>query len=306
MRKAAFAVIAMILVLVFGTMTSYGTIDDSKAYGYTVTVYSGEQGHFGGSKSNTVKTIECAAGDPVTIDLDALGFKLDNDEYYPRGLRQAGHDNDEMIQSPMTIPTVDEDMSFEVAYGIKGGMVAYKVNYVDKDSGKKLCESDTYYGMKGDKPVVSYKYIDDYQLQAYKLGKTLSADESQNVFDFKYVSTKGGNTNQNTNNQNGNNNQNTNNRNNANNAQNGNAANNAQNANGPATANANDGNDGNATANQGPADYVDLDNGDVPLAGADEQEASGKSRLPIFIGAGAGALILIALIAFLLRRRQMS
>ena len=42
MRKAAFAVIAMILVLVFGTMTSYGTIDDSKAYGYTVTVYSGE------------------------------------------------------------------------------------------------------------------------------------------------------------------------------------------------------------------------------------------------------------------------
>ena len=54
MRKAAFAVIAMILVLVFGTMTSYGTIDDSKAYGYTVTVYSGEQGHFGGSKSITI------------------------------------------------------------------------------------------------------------------------------------------------------------------------------------------------------------------------------------------------------------
>ena len=89
MRKAAFAVIAMILVLVFGTMTSYGTID-SEPYGYTVTVYSGEQGHFGDSKSNTVKTIKCTSRDAVTIDLDALGFELDNDEYYPRGLRQAG------------------------------------------------------------------------------------------------------------------------------------------------------------------------------------------------------------------------
>ena len=155
MRKAAFAVIAMILVLVFGTMTSYGEIDGSKAYGYTITVYSGEQGHFSGGK--TEATIKCDPGESVVIDLDDMGFKMDNDEYYPRGLRQAGHDNDEMKQSPLTIPSVDEDMSFEVAYGIKGGMVSYKVNYVEKGSGKTLRKSDTYYGMKGDKPVVSYK-----------------------------------------------------------------------------------------------------------------------------------------------------
>ena len=127
----------MILVLVFGTMTSYGMIDDSKAYGYTVTVYSGDQGHFGSSKSNTVKTIKCEPGESVTLDLEELGFKLDNDEYYPRGFRQAGHDNDEMLQSPLTIPSVDEDMAFEVAYGIAGGMVAYKVNYVEKVPGRR-------------------------------------------------------------------------------------------------------------------------------------------------------------------------
>ena len=305
MRKTAFAVIAMILVLVFGTMTSYGKIDDSKAYGYTVTVYSGEQGHFSGGKTEV--TINCEPGKTVVIDLDALGFKMDNDEYYPRGLRQAGHDNDEMLQSPMTLPSVDEDMSFEVAYGIKGGMVSYVVNYVEKNSGKTLRHSDTYYGMKGDKPVVSYKYIENYQPQAYKLGKTLSADESQNVFDFKYVANKNNGTddqNNNGQNNNGNNDQN-------NNGQNGqnaagqNAGANAQNAgDGQAVADADAGND-NAAVNNGPADYMDLDEGDVPLA-TPEDENSGIGKLPLLAGIAAGLLIVIGLIAFALRRRRAS
>ena len=77
-------------------------------------------------------------------------------------------------------------MDYVVAYGIKGDMVAYTVNYQDAN-GKTLADSQTFYGNAGDKPVVAYKYIENYIPQALALTKTLSDNESKNVFTFTYT-----------------------------------------------------------------------------------------------------------------------
>ena len=72
-----------------------------------------------------------------------------------------------------------------VAYGIRGDMVAYTVNYQDAD-GNELAPSQQFYGNVGDKPVVAYRYIDGYIPQAAALTKTLSSNEAENVFTFVY------------------------------------------------------------------------------------------------------------------------
>ena len=65
-------------------------------------------------------------------------------------------------------------------------MVAYTVNYQDT-SGKSLAESQTFYGNVGDKPVVAYRYVENYIPDALALTKTLSDNESENVFTFTYT-----------------------------------------------------------------------------------------------------------------------
>ncbi len=65
-------------------------------------------------------------------------------------------------------------------------MVAYTVHYQDA-SGKSLAESQTFYGNVGDKPVVAYRYIENYIPDALALTKTLSDNESENVFTFTYA-----------------------------------------------------------------------------------------------------------------------
>ncbi len=313
-RTMRIAAIALSLVLAFGTVCSFGTVDKSKGYGYTVTFYAGLQGHFGSNTSNKTITKKCDAGEEITISLADLDFHIDNNEYYAKGLRQTGHDNDEYKDINSKTITVDEDMAFEVAYGIKGGMVKYVVEYVSAKDGSELHESDTYYGMIGDKPVVSYKYVENYLPDAYNKGKTLSADESENVYTFTYSYTGDSNENGNDNGDNGN-------------GDNGNGTDNNGNNNAGNNGNNGTGNNGNGTAANTPGDgavanadgdaniadnntpqaapknYQDLDDSKTPLAGTDEQEKSG-SKLPYVIGGGVGVLLLAGIAAMLLRRRR--
>ena len=290
------AIIVFVMLLTFGTITSYGTVDKDKAYGYTVTFYAGLQGHFGSDVNTKTITKTYPAGEKIIISLDKLDFHLDNPEYYAKGLRLTGHDNDEWSNITSKQITVDEDMAFEVAYGLEGGMVAYTVNYVSAKDGTELHPSDTYYGMVGDKPVVSYKYVEKYLSDAYNKGKRLTKDESQNVFTFTYTYTgkSGGvQTDGNDNSANGN-------------GQTGQATQGAvgQNAagatdNGTNTAAIGD----NDAPKAAPKDYVDIDDPEAPLAGNDEEISSGRSALP-FIAGGCGALLLIVAAALLMRRRN--
>ena len=162
---------------------------DEEGYTYTVYVYSGNQGYFGSPKKTVKKFSGIAYGQQVTINASELGLVLkDSDKYYPRGLKLSGHDNDEVgsrLYQTYTFP-VTEDMSFSVAYGMKGGMVKYTVKYQEKDTGKTLHDKDTFYGMAGDKPVVSCKYIEGYVPDAENYTKTLTDDEAKNKFVFTY------------------------------------------------------------------------------------------------------------------------
>ena len=297
------AVIALIMMLTFGTVTAFGTIDKGDAYGYTVTFYAGLQGHFGSSPSNKTITKKCAAGQKISISLEDLDFHLDNQEYYPKGLRKTGHDNDEWSEIKSGVITVDEDMSFEVAYGLAGGMVEYTVKYVSAKGGKVLHDSDTYYGMAGDKPVVSYKYVENYLPDAYNKAKTLSEDESQNVYTFTYTYTGKSNQDQTDDTDDEDDADGTAA---ANNNGTGNAAGqtltaqNGADAQAGDTANIADGD----TPQAAPQDFVDLDDPDAPLVdGNNQEDTDSGSKLPFLIGGGIGALLL-ACIAFALARRR--
>ncbi len=157
--------------------------DGDDVYSYRVSIYSGKQGEFSTGK---VWEKDLKAGESISISTEDLGLALEDDRYYVRGFRVAGHDNDETtgIQR-LQIDNIDTDVAYVLAYGIKGAMVQYTVNYVDKD-GNELRDPDTYYGMPGDKPVVSYRYIDGYTPNAYNQAKTLVENEAENVFTFTY------------------------------------------------------------------------------------------------------------------------
>lgn len=284
-KKSIITALVLTLLMVISSFSSVF----AEGYGYTVTIYAGKQGSF--SDGSKVKTVSVSQGEDVDIAQLAsdAGFKVTNDEYYCRGFRETGHDNDE---SPSLVAfKADEDVSYEAAYGIKGGMVKYTVMYVDPD-GAELVDSNEYYGMVGDKPVVSYHYIDGYQPNAYNLTKKLVADEGQNVFAFSYLPLPEGAEAA------------------ADNADGNNGQAGARNAANGQTAGANAAaNDANANA---PATIVDLDDNATPQA----ENAGGTSDIaetdipkagisPIAIGGGVAAVAAIAaLAAFLIRRRN--
>ncbi len=102
-------------------------------------------------------------------------------KYNVIGSRISGRDNSERIGSEI----IESDRDYVIAYGLMKDAVEYTIRYVDT-AGNSLRQNDRYYGSVGDKPVVSYQYIDGYQPQAYNLTKTLSENAVDNVFTFVY------------------------------------------------------------------------------------------------------------------------
>jgi len=303
------SVIAFAMIFTAGFLGVYGTMSipaadkayaDDEGYTYTVTIYSGKEGYFDGNKSKHSTKLTVSNGTPITIDMDKLDLTIidpdgmdnldltiiDPDKYYPRGLKRAGHDNDEAYQSYTFKVTKDE--AFTVAYGMEGGMVKYTVRYVD-DSGNTLISAKEYYGMPGDKPVVSCKYVEGFIPNALNITKRLTADASQNVFTFTYSRNQGVLTDEGEvvdDGQNG---------------ANGNAANANAAANAPGAYVAGNANDG----NNRPANLVDLDDNEPPLASVDKDKDGGLSGATMgLIGiVVAGILIALGLLYLILRRR---
>lgn len=312
-------ILALLMCLGLGAATAvYGAEGtDSGTYTYRVTIYAGQQGTF---QTGKVWKKDLKAGESISISLEDLGFTLKDDKYYVRGFRVTGHDNDETtgIQR-LQIDNIDTDVAYELAYGIRGAMVEYTVNYVDAD-GKELRASDTYHGMPGDKPVVSYRYVEGYTPNAYNQGKTLVENAEENVFTFVYTKDptpapaapttpaqgQNGNTNGNANgngNVNGNGNANV-------NAGAGNAAGNGAMAPGttgnPAGTAVPEGEgltnigDNDTPLADGPQQYVDLDDEETPLAAGQ----FGKKSMPVLIGSIVVLLAGIFLIILAIRRRK--
>ena len=174
----------------------------AEEYTYQVTFYSGNQGTFNGTEGLSVDNHSSGSqyaveengdeitvsglkqGDIVSFDVQAGAVQMaDDSKYYLRGIRQSGRDNDTVQTSAFR---VDGDAEYVLAYGIGGNQTGYTVNYQDAQ-GNELAPSRTYYGNVGDKPVVAYLYIEDYNPQTLALTRTLSENEAENVFTFVYT-----------------------------------------------------------------------------------------------------------------------
>ena len=181
MKKWKRLLVSLLTVsMTLGASTMSVMADDTTPYTYKVTLSAGNKGTINGQ--NKIEQTNIASGSTVTFNLNDI--QVTDDKYYVKGIRLSGRDNNETLAAPSF--TVDKDADYVVAYGIKGNIVAYTVNYQDA-SGKSLAESQTFYGNIGDKPVVAYRYIENYIPDALALTKTLSDNESENVFTFTYT-----------------------------------------------------------------------------------------------------------------------
>lgn len=185
------ALMLALAMMFVGTVSSYAADGDTDVSStdtvtYNVKVYSGLQGTIDGD-TDTVRDKDYAAGESVSFSVDDI--TVNNEKYYCKGFRISGHDADEGSSEPSayTNPTFNAscDVSYTAVYGIKGAMVKYTVQYIDADTGTVM-DSDEYYGMPGDKPVVSYKYFENYMPNVYSQADYLSDNEADNVFKFLY------------------------------------------------------------------------------------------------------------------------
>lgn len=165
------------------------------SYTYTVTFHAGDQGTISSSGISvdgggdyaiscdgaTVRITGLTASNHVRF-LNSAVTLGDDSRYYVKGVRMGGRDNSTVDLSYFP---VERDQDYVVAYGIRGELTRYTVNYVDA-GGNTLYPSQTYYGNTGDKPVVAYLYVEGYQPQAYNLTKTLQSDAGKNIFTFVY------------------------------------------------------------------------------------------------------------------------
>lgn len=179
------ALVACVLALGVQTATSEDAFaDESKSYSYTVTLYAGN-GTIDGAASKSYGPY--GYGKSCTIAWQTLNIQPDDDKYYVKGIRLAGHDG--LAESGNI--EVTQDLQYVVAYGMKKDQVAYTINYVDA-SGAQIADSETFYGNIGDKPVIAYRYIEGYQpTNAYNLTGTLKGNAEDNVFTFKYQAVQG-------------------------------------------------------------------------------------------------------------------
>lgn len=302
---------------------------NEKEYTYTVTLYAGKEGTFVDGSSE-MKFTGLKTGDVVSFAGQIGGVKLkDSEKYYVKGVRESGKDNN-TVSAPAF--TVDSDREYVVAYGIKGDMVSYIVNYQD-ESGNALMQSEKFYGVVGDKPVVAFQYIDGYQPQAYNLTKTLSSNEADNVFTFTYKKiASGSDTDNREDNNNGSNNGSgtgTNTDNSGTGADTGNTGNNGTSAAGVNntgnTGTANNTGNGNTASNtaennqtdngqtvestdsETPKDQVDLDDEEVPLADINaDKKAKGRPAGVMYalIGIALAAILGIIILIVTFRKKK--
>ena len=200
-KKLLASVITGAALFGFSICNVYAASDEvtqNQAYTYKVTIYAGNQGEFSGTDGlaiNNPDAVVTQTGDKIIISGlnygDEVSYtaqtdvKLDaSSKYYVKGIRLSGRDNDTVAAAAFL---VRGDVDYVVAYGIKGDLVNYTVNYHD-ENGKELLPSETFFGNVGDKPVVACKYVAGYAPKASGLTKTLKEDAAENVLTFIYRS----------------------------------------------------------------------------------------------------------------------
>lgn len=177
------AILAMAICLVFGMMSI-----SAYAYEYTMEV-SGGNGQIDGNDSVKCESAQASTVDPekneIIIDGETVAVTPPSENHFVIGLKEAGHDNSEILTGEVKLSDEKQDTRLVVAYGLKTDMVEYTINYVRADNNQQLHPSETHYGVIGSRPVVSYKYTEGFLPQAYNLVGTIKA-EGPNEFTFLY------------------------------------------------------------------------------------------------------------------------
>ena len=165
-------------LLIAALLLSIGVFAFAETKTYTVRIYPGDNGTIDGSAGVLVIS-DIPYNSQISFDMARVAAN-DGSKYYPKGLRVAGEDALAALSFRVT-----RDMDYVVAYGMKGKMVEYTVNYVDALNGAVLAASQSFFGNVGDKPIVAYKYINGYQPEFYNITGTLQ-EGVNNVFTFRY------------------------------------------------------------------------------------------------------------------------
>lgn len=144
-------------------------------YQYNVEVSGGLHGTVSGNTNSEVNKGYSWSPNDYSVSAD--------DGYYFKGFHISGQEG--IVGSTV----ITEDTTFVATYGITGeqDLIAYTVHYVEDGTGNTLAQDRRYYGLAGDKPVVAYQNIDGYlPRDAYNLTRTIRAGED-NDFTFYYV-----------------------------------------------------------------------------------------------------------------------
>lgn len=152
---------------------------------YTVRVFGGNRGSVNGTEEYYVLPKSFAYGDEVNLD-DYVTIDITDDKYYFKGYRKSGED---WLASSSFIIT--EDTDFVVAYGVRGDQVSYTISFIEYGTGRALQNDEgqtsvTFYGNKGDKPVVPYEYVPGYRPRYRNITGTLG-DEGTNNWTLEYI-----------------------------------------------------------------------------------------------------------------------
>ena len=326
MRK--FKTILMVaLAVTFLLVPSIGSFAAEAEDSYRITISAGNHGKIGDSDKISVDVplggTFSFIKDTVTLNTDIVTDAEGNttevpSKYYVKGIRLSGRD-DAPVYTRLSL-VAKEDADYVVVYGITGNQTLYTVEYVDAN-GKKLAETDKFYGNIGDKPIVAGKYIAGYAPQAFALTATLVENPtgSSEINNFKFVYTpsqidyfnkvteivdggtyvvyvdgptvvvNGGTTGG------------------GGGATGGDAGGGATNVTGEAdeTANPDDENAGGAAGgDEMPPEIIDLDDEETPLANieADSDDAGNMAPMALYVGMGLLALIAIIVAVYLTKK----
>ena len=115
--------VSLLSVTVIGVMAPAVTAmaAPTTPYTYKVTLSAGNKGTIDGQQK--VEEANLKAGSTISFDLNDI--QVTDEKYYVKGIRLSGRDNAEALSAPAF--TVNGDVDYVVAYGIKGEQVAYTV-----------------------------------------------------------------------------------------------------------------------------------------------------------------------------------
>lgn len=186
-KKIVASILAACLGAAMGVMPAMAAeVKFEQPYEYQVLLYPGD-----GTLNGVSEAVPYVPKNGY-VEIDYSSAMPNDDRYYVKGVRLAGLDNSRATTSAdrvLNLP-VDGDAQYVVAYGLKKNQVAYTINFVDA-AGNQIADPETLYGNPGDKPVVAFRYIDNYLPTTYNLTKTLSENAADNVFTFTYNAAPG-------------------------------------------------------------------------------------------------------------------